>query len=439
MSRQLEGLEKGLRIFLENSDVFVDKLFGTAAPNGLGEQAAAPIGSTYQRIGVGELYLKIANAGAASDWTVMATGTTVTRWRPERVSAVTNDTQGVGTRDVVASPFADDDGTVLAPSDFVVGEYIIADADGTPVLLEITNVAAPNVTFAAAGTSLVDGDSFICKYYLPDADGQENKGMVVFSGGVMVKIADIDWDFATGINASSGFTKQNGTLTNGGGFTVEQGLEFLAGNQEDLTTLTGVSQGSTDLGTFTGVTIPDAQSIKAALQALETAHEEVDQNVNDLITLSGRPENSTDFGVLSAGDILSDNSDALTLFNEIDAELTRQRGKTSATGVTTAATIDSVLVDGVANAQWLVTVQENATPANKQHFVVFAGHNGTAVADATLVDDNKTKILKQGANFNASVSVDLSLTGASQVMRLRVSSTEPGGVDVYAKRIETLY
>lgn len=64
-------------------------------------------------------------------------------------------------------------------------------------------------------------------------------------------------------------------------------------------TLTGVAEGSDDLGTFTGVTIPDSSTIKAALQSLETAHEETDTNVDDLVTLSGVAENSTDLGTFT--------------------------------------------------------------------------------------------------------------------------------------------
>lgn len=42
-----------------------------------------------------------------------------------------------------------------------------------------------------------------------------------------------------------------------------------------LVSLTGVASGSTDLGTFTGSIIPDASTIKAALQALETDIENI--------------------------------------------------------------------------------------------------------------------------------------------------------------------
>lgn len=437
MARERFGIEKGLEISVENSNTSVGWLVGTGSPDGLLDQAAATIGSIYQRINTGELYQKKTNVGDASDWVIFATGSTVTRWRPEVVDVITDDTQGAGVRDVVASPFSDDDGTPLAVSDFNVGNYIISDADGTPTLLEITAVASPNVTFAAA-TALVDGDAFITRHYLPDADGFENQALVVFSDGVMVKIADIDWNFATGINLSSGYSPQNGNPV--AGSSVEAAIEFLDGNQDDLTTLSGVSQGSTDLGTFTGVTIPSGQNTKQAIQSLETAYEETDQNVDDLITLSGRPENSTDQGAMSGGDILTDNSTENALFLEIDGELTRQRGKSSATGITGGfTTVDSVLVDDVAAAAWQIHVQENGTPANKQAFEIFATHNGSAdgVTDATAVDDNKSKILKLGSNFNVQVQVVLSGAGAGQVMQLQFNSTDT--IDVYVKRIETLF
>jgi hypothetical protein len=105
----------------------------------------------------------------------------------------------------------------------------------------------------------------------------------------------------------------------------------------DLATLSGVAANSTDLGTFTGSVIPDSQTIKAALQALETqmdtnisaissntshasgdgsdhanvatntAHVAGDgsdhQDVADLATLSGVAANSTDLGSFTGSTI----------------------------------------------------------------------------------------------------------------------------------------
>jgi hypothetical protein len=91
------------------------------------------------------------------------------------------------------------------------------------------------------------------------------------------------------------------------GETVQVVLQEHEDRLDDLVTLSGVAANSESLGTFTGVTIPDSSTVKAALQALETAHEEVDQNVNDLITLSGVAENATDLGTFT-GTIIPDAS-----------------------------------------------------------------------------------------------------------------------------------
>jgi hypothetical protein len=52
--------------------------------------------------------------------------------------------------------------------------------------------------------------------------------------------------------------------------TVQAAIDEVDGNVDNLVTLTGVALDSTDLGSFTGVTIPDGSDIKEALQALET-------------------------------------------------------------------------------------------------------------------------------------------------------------------------
>ena len=75
---------------------------------------------------------------------------------------------------------------------------------------------------------------------------------------------------------------------------------------DDLVSLSGVAINEPDLGVFTGTTIPDDSTIKGALQSVETAYEETDQNVNDLITLSGVAENSTNLGAFDHT-IIADN------------------------------------------------------------------------------------------------------------------------------------
>lgn len=117
-----------------------------------------------------------------------------------------------------------------------------------------------------------------------------------------------------------------------GGFTgnVQATLQGHQDLIDDLVTLSGVVANAENLGTFTGTTIPDNSTVKAALQSLETAHEEVDQNVNDLITLSGVAENATNLGTFT-GTTIPDNS---TVKGALQSLETSVETKLAATGGT---------------------------------------------------------------------------------------------------------
>lgn len=77
-------------------------------------------------------------------------------------------------------------------------------------------------------------------------------------------------------NTTSGLTAVN----------VQTAIDEVDGNVDNLVTLTGVALDSTDLGVFTGVTIPDNSDIKEALQALETELETKAES-SDLTTHTG--------------------------------------------------------------------------------------------------------------------------------------------------------
>ena len=81
---------------------------------------------------------------------------------------------------------------------------------------------------------------------------------------------------------------------------------------DNMATLTGVAKDSTGLGTFTGSTIADAATRKAALQSLETSLETkgssgsvtaISTNVGDLVTLSGVAQNAEDLGTFTGSTI----------------------------------------------------------------------------------------------------------------------------------------
>jgi len=389
MARVLHGISKGIRLYRENSDSeFVDQIFGSAAPGGdTGEQDDAPIGSIYirQNGASSTLYQKQTDTDSASDWIENGSSNAVVGlWRPEKLRALTNDTVAAGSRDLSTSPFADDETPLLTAADFTVGDFIVQDADGSPSLMEVTAVSSPNVTFAAAANPLVPNDTFITDSYLPDSAGdQENQAIVNYTGSIMIKLGDIDWNFADGINMAAGYASQNGTVSSAD--TVNSAIEKLDGNQQDIQTASGLTQGDTSYGTFSGDIIPDNQNNKQALQALETALE-----------------------AISAGETVE------------------------VTGITAETTVDEISADDFDECEWEVVAFEEATPANKKFFRINGFHNGTASADASNVKDTVKDNIKFGS-FNLVRKVDLSGSGAAQKMRLRISSTT-AGVTVKVRR-----
>ena len=142
---------------------------------------------------------------------------------------------------------------------------------------------------------------------------------------------------------------------------------------DNMATLTGVDKDETSLATFTGSTIGDNSTIKVALQALETAHEETDANADSLVALTGVAENAEVFSPTGGdsdftGTTLSAND--LTVKSALQALGTK--ADTNASGITseasTRAAADTTLTNNLAetdqNTDDLVTltgVDENAT------------------------------------------------------------------------------
>lgn len=378
MARDFFGIEKGLDIYAENGALLIRVLSGTAAPDGLGDQSSAPIGSLYSRSGVGELYQKISNAGNSADWSLSSgAAVTVGKWRGG-VKVVSNDTIATGVRNLTTTPFSDDHGTLLTAADFSVGDLAIGGAGTTPVLKKVTAVSTPNVTFADADYPIANDDTFIADNYLPDANLLENKAIVNYNGSIMIKVADFDWSLATGINLSGSYAAGSGNPL--AGDTIEVAIQKLDGNNDAQDAVLGLAQGATTLGTWTSpvdLLFAASSTVKAILQR--------------------------------AGDLLM-----------------QLRG-VSVAAITTSTAVDSAPTASIKCIKWFLTISEDATPTNRVAMEVFAMNNGT------LVDDNVVGKLKVGSAFNYSVNVDISAGN----MRLLVASSS-AGVTAIARRIEVV-
>ena len=144
-------------------------------------------------------------------------------------------------------------------------------------------------------------------------------------------------------------------------------------------TLLGITKDDTDLGTFTGTTISDNVTVKAALQALETSVESKGSSasltslttaVGDLNTLSGVAQNDEDLGTFTGSTI----ADSVTIktalqtlettvedISAVDTDVVDAGDNVNRlVGVTSA---DSVPVDGSGDDNYLFLVVNKSTGA----------------------------------------------------------------------------
>ena len=177
---------------------------------------------------------------------------------------------------------------------------------------------------------------------------------------------------------------------------------------DNVATLTGVAKDSANLGTFTGSTIADSSTVKAAIQALETALElkaatsvvtEIDGNVDDLITLSGVAENASGLGTFTGSTI----SDASTIKDALQDLETAVEGAQA----------------GSAVADRTKTITGDA---DTSHYLTFvADDNSTATAETVYTD--------AGVTYNPASNL---LT----VGTLNVTTPQIGGVAVTSTAAE---
>ncbi len=152
---------------------------------------------------------------------------------------------------------------------------------------------------------------------------------------------------------------------------------------DNMATLTGVAKDEVDLGAFSGVTIADDQTIKEALQALETAVESkgsatsltsLTTAVGDLNTLTGVAQNDEDLGTFT-GTTLPDSQTIKSLLQTIE------------TSLEDISAVDSDVVDSGDNVNRLVASTSADTEPAAWHFLAVDTSDGSIkVIDKTFVE-----------------------------------------------------
>ena len=145
---------------------------------------------------------------------------------------------------------------------------------------------------------------------------------------------------------------------------------------DNVATLSGLAKDSVNLGTFTGTTIADSETIKGALQTLETAVESkgsatsltsLTTAVGDLNTLSGVAQNATNLGTFT-GSTISDDVSVKTAIQSLETAVE--------TKAATGANVNTLV--GVTSAE--------TVPASYLFLVVDASNGAIKAIDKNFVE-----------------------------------------------------
>jgi hypothetical protein len=295
-----------------------------------------------------------------------------------------------------------------------------------PGTFEITSGSLPGLSFESALISFL-----LDKGLATNPSGDCCTLVPVSSGGSGGSVTDLSWTrTATSftIESSDGLDVVilSANSTQAGAMpasdkvkvdfiTVTQAVDLDALEQDvaDLTTLSGVPSNATNLGTFSGVTIPDNLPVKPAIQALETEVETKqnkiqfqDQGVNlgssgsvTTVNFTGSPITASLAGTTLTVDVTSTGG-GLTDGDKGDIVVS---GSGSMMTIDTGVVSDSKLADMPANT---VKVRNAATPGTPVNLAI---SNGQLVGRGSTGDIVPIVL---GTNLSMSGSTLNALAGA---------------------------
>jgi hypothetical protein len=192
------------------------------------------------------------------------------------------------------------------------GDLSVTNLDATNITLDNDNGVVKAVAGALSASALVNADVDAAA-----AIAESKLALDVATATLNTNINNHIADAADAHDASAISVVPTGNLA---ADDVQEALEELqadidaisSGDVADLVTLSGVVAGATDLGTFTGTTIPDSSTNKAAMQALETSVETKTTGAASSTDNAVARFDSTTGKVIQNSGVIIDDSDAIT-------------------------------------------------------------------------------------------------------------------------------
>jgi len=281
----------------------------------------------------------------------------------------------------------------------VAGDRVVSTADNK------LYIASAGVW--SAGTALTAGDTFFVDNDLLQTSAVNEKASAyTFNGSAMIRQASFDFEAADTINLTGAYTVSSGDPSPSD--SVQKAISNIDGNVDALTSTMGVSQGHTNLGTWTGT-----GATRILANASETAKTAIQKVANEIGGLAG-----------GQGDYVSNQAVNPNL-NAIDTILTQALKKIAVSNVPTDTeyVVDTLDLSGdIRFVEWDVTIIQSTTPANRYSCKI-RGMASTGGSDFT-----EYAILTIGTTIgNVVFSVDSSTLNATT---LKVQASVTGGFNV---------
>ena len=388
--------------------------------------------------------------------TVASLAATGVSWRAAIV-ATTGDVvaSGVGAY-TTGDYFSDDDAPLWLYEDWLDGDEILSINTTTSGMIYTWNSGADQWVHTY---SLTANEAVSCRYDFPDAPGSQEDGAAYMMNSdetEVIKIADFDWEDASTIGLSDGYTASSGTVTSSD--SVESAIEKLDGNitniDTDLTTLEGrVTTNEGDIFNNAGAISINAGDILTNAGDIITNASGISDNASDISDLEDAVGSSTGLAGMdyTSNNYVTDNTSAVDAISALDEGLTATasgidridinvdnlneahnnladavltEATTSVPASTNGVVVDTVLQAGNLCAKWFVIAYDGG--GNRYACEIYGMHDGSTGADLT-----EYAILTIGTKLK--VDFDIEADGTN--MTLTVDNRDTTGVTVKTQRI----
>lgn len=396
MSQNFFDVEKGLQI-----DSLAVLISGSGVPGSTTDTDNALIGSHYQNLADGGLFMKVTAGTGTDKWKKIATE-----------EFASQSSGGIDWKDSIK----------------------LATTAALPAYTQAGAGVGATLTADAVGILTVDGVA------------------MVLGDDVLVKDeAGLPGD------ADHGLYEMTTEGTAGVAFVLTRRTDADEDSEVTANMAVGVSEGTVNADTYWAITTNDPIVVDTTQIAFaQIASAATEAELGYIRAFIGKGAAGAELPTYSSNNYVVDNADLETSIGVLDSQLGTTQGdldtlegeflkartETTLTNVTTVQVLDSMLVDDVSAAKWTVMVEGNllADAAKKRVVEILGTHDGHingAGADATDTDYTVYAKLKMGNIVGLTFTVDVSGSGVAQVMRLTITSTTAVNVRAIREVIAT--